>query len=559
MICMTFVAFAFWLSRGLWPNPATRVIADNANDQALIEWFLAHGALVWHGDFSLVTDRLNAPSGVNLMSNASHILHGVIMGPVTMAFGAPVSFALLVPLNLAGTAAGWYLLLARGLGLGRWPGLVGGAVAGFAPGMISQSNSHLHMTAQWLVPPMVLCVVRLAQVTAARKVLAYGVGLALLVTAQVFLGEEVLFLTALTLTLFALTYAACRPRWAREVARTFLVGMLVAMGVALVLLAYPLLLQFTGRQHTPNAPFGAEFFVTDVASFAVFSPLSLAGSPEAGQLATSSAEYNTFLGLPLLLVVLGCVLWRRRSAVSVAAVVSGVVMALLSLGPHVTFEKRRTGWPNLYHFIADLPVISGALPTRYALALIPLIAVILAYTLRDAIARGGFPRVAVPIAIGAALLPIAPVPLAATDRQPVPAFITSGAWRQCVPDGGVLVPVPLPTPLQPDTMRWATATGVAFAIPEGYFMGPHGPGGQTSIGTNPQPTSKLLAEVADKGIAPTIDAKKRDQAREDLRFWKADCVALARVPNEAALHTTLEALLGPGTLIRDAWTWKVNR
>ena len=84
---LVYVCFSVWLSHGLWPSPATRAIADNVNDQALIEWFLAHGVLFWTGDFSLVTDRLNAPDGVNLMSNASHILHGVLMAPVTVIFG----------------------------------------------------------------------------------------------------------------------------------------------------------------------------------------------------------------------------------------------------------------------------------------------------------------------------------------------------------------------------------------------------------------------------------------------------------------------------------------
>src|SRR6185369_9278086 len=136
-ICLIFVLFAFWLTRGLWPHPATSAIADNANDQALIEWFLAQGVLVWRGEFSFVTERLNSPEGVNLMTNASHILHGVIMAPVTALFGAPVSFALLVALNLAGTAAAWYLLLARSLGVRRGAAAVGAFFTGFAPGMIS--------------------------------------------------------------------------------------------------------------------------------------------------------------------------------------------------------------------------------------------------------------------------------------------------------------------------------------------------------------------------------------------------------------------------------------
>ena len=37
-----------------------------------------------------------------------------------------------------------------------------GLLAGFAPGMLSQSNGHPHITAQWLVPFIVLQVVRLA-------------------------------------------------------------------------------------------------------------------------------------------------------------------------------------------------------------------------------------------------------------------------------------------------------------------------------------------------------------------------------------------------------------
>ena len=166
---------------------------------------------------------------------------------------------------------------------------------------------------------------------------------------------------------------------------------------------------------------------------------------------------------------------------------------------------------------------------------------------------------AVPVAVAAALLPIAPVPLAATDRQPVPRFISSGAWRQCSPEGGVLVPVPLPTPKQPDAMRWAAAANVAFGIPEGFFIGPHGAGGKSSIGIYPQRTSQLLAAVATTGSVPEVDAATRAQARKDLEFWRADCVALARVRNEAALRETLEALLGPGTRIADTWTWKIPR
>jgi len=556
--CFVYLAFAGWLFRGLWPDPATRAIADNVNDQALIEWFLAHGVLFWTGDFNLVTDRLNSPDGVNLMSNASHITHGVAMAPVTALFGPAVTFALLSVLNLAATAAGWYLLLARGLGLHRVAAFVAGAFTGFAPGMFSQANSHLHMTAQWLVPPIVWCVIRLTRATTPREIITTAVGLALLISVQLFLGEEVLFLAALTLLLFALAYAARRPRWTRAVAPRFLAGMAIAGGLSAVLLAYPLWVQFRGPQHTPNAPFGASYFYADVASYVEFSPLSIAGSPEAGELATSSAEYNTYLGVPLLLVLLGVAIWRIREPVTVAAMFSGIVMTLLSFGPHVTVNGEQTGWPSLYAILHDVPVVSGALPTRYALALIPLGAVLLAYAMDAAIRRGPIPGLVVSAMVVSALVPTLPRPMATTDRDHVPDFIATGAWQECAPKGGVIVPVPLPTPRNPDLMRWPANAKAAFAIPEGFFIGPYGPGGKSSLGIYPRPTSSLLAEVAKSGTVPEIDDAVREQARQDLAYWRADCVALAKVPNEGPLRTTLEHILGPGQLIADTWTWRVG-
>lgn len=95
---------AGWVTHGLWPDPAGRTLALNPEDQALYEWFLAVDARALLGDFGLLTDRLNAPDGVNLMTNTSVIALGIVFAPVTLLLGAPVTFALLAAANLAGTA-----------------------------------------------------------------------------------------------------------------------------------------------------------------------------------------------------------------------------------------------------------------------------------------------------------------------------------------------------------------------------------------------------------------------------------------------------------------------
>jgi hypothetical protein len=562
-VALFFALLAAWLTAGLWPDPNNHVLALNAEDQTLYEWFLAHDARLLLGDFSLVTDRLNAPDGVNLMANTTVIALGAIFAPVTLAFGAGTTFALIAGLNLALTGLAWYLLFARALGAHRLAALIGGAFCGFAPGMLSQNNSHLHMTAQWLVPLMVWCVVLMVRSAAepgdGRRLLATAVALAALVSVQVFIGEEVLFLTALTLALMAVTYAVLRPGLARRAGPRFVAAMLVTAVAAAAVLAYPLWTQFAGRQGVHNGLFSPDYFSADLASWPAISPMSLAGSPEAARLSTGPAEYNTFLGWPLLTVAAGCALWLRRRPVVIASVVAGLVMAAMSLGPNVVIDGVRTSIYGPYRLLHGLPLVDGALPMRFALALIPLIATILVLAVDRALAdRERAVRIAVPVAVTAALLPIAPTPVETADRAPVPAYFSAGHWRDCVEPGGVLVPVPLPTPQEPWPMRWASAVNVEFALPEGFFIGPYGGSGTASMGTYKQPTSQLLADVAKTGQAPPIDDGRRQQARADLTFWNASCVVLADgTPNVEALRGTVEALLGPATRVADVWSWKV--
>ncbi|GIG89471.1 hypothetical protein [Plantactinospora endophytica] len=569
-VCLLFVVLAGWLTAGLWPDPGARVLALNPEDQALYEWFLAMDSRVLHGDFTLLSDRLNAPDGVNLMANTTVIALGFLFAPVTLAFGAPVTFALLAAAGLAGTAIAWYLLFTRLLGVRRLAAGLGAGLCGFGPGIISQSNSHLHMTAQWLVPVLIWLVVRMVRAAdpqarpdrpgiAWRRVVTSAAGLAAGVSVQVFIGEETLFLAAVALVVFTLAYAAANWSLARRVAPGFLAGMVLAVVLALPVLAYPLWFQFAGAQSVPNGMFSPHYFYADLASWSAISPMSIAGSPEAARLTTGPAEYNTFLGWPLILAAVLAAGWLIRRPVVIACVTSGIVMAALSLGPTIIVDKEQTGITGPYSLLLGIPVVDGALPMRFALALLPLIATVLALAVDHGLAAPEKPvRLMVPLAAVIALLPIFPAQIPTAARPPLPKFIADGHWRDCVKPNGVLVPVPLPTPQEPWAMRWAAAADASFALPEGFFIGPYAAGGQASMGTYKQPTSQLLTDVSKNGAIPAIGPEQRDQARRDIQFWGASCVVVADdAPNATSLRTTLEALLGPGTRVADAWTWRV--
>ena len=204
--------------------------------------------------------------------------------------------------------------------------------------------------------------------------------------------------------------------------------------------------------------------------------------------------------------------------------------------------------------------MADAAPGRFALAAGPLFGVLVAIAIDTGLAATqGRAGLIVPVAVLAALAPVAPTPLPTEERPAVPRYVTSGLWRGCAGDGGVLVPVPLPEPRRPDSMRWAAAADAGFALPEGSFIGPYGEGGRASLGAFPRPTSLLLAQVADTGQVPAVTDAQRADALADARFWGARCFVLAPQRHDAPLRETVQRLLGsPPQRIADVDVWKLS-
>src|SRR5262249_19257648 len=144
---------------------------------------------------------------------------------------------------------------------------------------------------------------------------------------------------------------------------------------ALVLLAYPLWLQFFGRGTYHGTGFDQRIHSEDITAYAAFPQRSLAGL--AGlvdrHLAPNPTEENSFFGWPLLLlVVVAAVLLLRRGRGERRPVIwalagAGLVFAVFSFGPVVKFQRHITGFPLPYSWIAHLPLFDSALPARLAL------------------------------------------------------------------------------------------------------------------------------------------------------------------------------------------------
>ena len=578
LVTLAAVALALWVTSGMWRDPNTRTITVNSSDQALFEWLLAFGGhALTHGENPLFTHLINVPDGVNLAVNTSITVYAAVFAPLTYLVGPPATFLVILTLNLAATAVAWYWLLSRHLVGSRTAAGVGALFIAYCPAMVSHANAHLNWTAGWLVPLLIWGVFRLRR---PGRAVTGGIVLGLLVAAAFSIAAEGLFFTALALAVFLLVWALHPAR--RAEARAALPRMAVGLGVtalvAGVLLAYPLWLHFAGPQRFHGTGFDPLIHSEDIAAYLSYPRRSLAGWARFGtSLAPNPTEENSFFGVPLLLLAVACfaLLWRGADrafrATLLALGVTAVVFAVLSWGPTAKWNGRRTDQLLPFGVLDNLPVINAALPSRLALVVAPVIGLLLAYAIDTLRARPPRRRVigaAWVVGFVAALLPLLPTPLLTSVREPVPAFVTTGAWQRYVPPDGVLTPLPLTVDVYPDGQRWQ-AYALAhrqgeFRIPAGFFLGPGGPDGRGRIGPVPRTFDTLMDQAGRTGLVPIITEGSIEESRADLRYWGVRAVVLAdRVHgakydvDEEALRRTATALLGPPERVEDVWVWRV--
>ena len=481
---VSYSGFAVAIFSHFWRDPSGRMIADNKQDQIFFEWVLTHAAhVVTRGDSPLFTAELNAPLGVNLMANTSVIALAMPLSPITLVFGAAVTFALISTLALAGTATAWYLFLSRRVVHSRGAAYLGALFCGFGPAMISQSTGHPNIAGQFLVPLIVLAVFRLAEPLPPAGRIRRGLTLGALVVVQCFLNEEVLFLTALTVLVFLLLYLP--PPAYRATLRRALPALGIAAGFAVVLLAYPLLHQFTGPQSYRGLPDFVRGLSSDLASFKELSRRSIFGDTAENiaridQMGGPSEE-NTFFGWGMLVLTLaaGVALWRHR--VARALFIAAVIFGVLSLGSRIRYDGRLTEQVGPWKLLAGLPLFDSVVPTRLALVVTPLLGVLVALVADRFVAKSADPdrpdlgvsgRVVWSSRCSWRSFPLLPTPQPASPRDQLPDFFTSGQWRAHLPADATVVPVPGGWFEYLEAMEWATAADLDFSIVGGYFLGP---------------------------------------------------------------------------------------
>ncbi|HYN67843.1 MAG TPA: glycosyl transferase, partial [Ornithinibacter sp.] len=528
-------------------------------DQQAFEWYFgaaAHNLTTLANP--LFSDLQNFPDGVNLMANAAVLGLGIPLAPVTLLAGPSATFLVVELLGLALTASAWFWLFRRRLAVHPLAAAIGAGFVGFAPGMVSHANGHPNFVAQFLVPLIVDRVLRLAQ---GRRPVRDGVVLGLLAAWQVFIGEEVLLLTAIGLTVAGVVYLA----HGRVDLRRMLPGLGVGAALCLAIVAVPLWWQFAGPQSYTSIwhpPAG-----NDLAQLWGRATRSLGADPWASAaLSMNRTEENSFFGIPLLLAAAAVVvtLWRRTLVQALGAVV--LVSLWLSLGEEVTVNGTATGIPGPWALLEQLPVIENVLPTRFALVAVPALGALLALgveEVRRLVARyaghAGAGLAVSGLAALVVLLPVIPTPLLVDQRAPMPAFFSDGTWRDWVDEGGSVLAAPAPWVADTRALEWQAQARWGFPVVAGYFVGPDSTadrGGQ--YGATPTPLTQWMADITQNGPSEA-SASQVEEFHRDLRDARVDAIVLPDARPEApALLASLTTVFGEPEHTGGVYVWDVR-
>ncbi len=582
-----FLAAALIVTWRLWAHLGTATVAGNRRDNAQFAWFIRYAAIaVLHGRLpSLVTTTMNAPRGISMMWNTTLLLPGALLSPVTALAGPQASLTVMLTLGFAGSAASLCYVLRR-YGASLPAAAVGGAVYGFSPALLHAAQGHYQLQFAVLPPLIIDAGLRLCLRTV--RPLRGGLWLGLLVTAQIFIGEEVLFDTALAGLVLALVLALSRPRGVAAAIRSAAPGLAVCACAVLALAGLALERQFFGPLAETGTPFTPDYYKNYLEGFVTpssFEVLHTSASAAAGaEYVGGWPEYLAYLGWPLIVALVVLTVWCWRDLRARACAVTAAALLLLSIGAHplggFTSTTPVTSMTLPWGWLEQVPLLNAGLPNRLSIVADGAAAALLAFGIDRALSRlrrtrlgPGWAAAAVTLAVAAVILPLVPEPLPAQPADPLPPGWTATLTALRLRPWATVLVVPVPTDQLTAALRWEAESGQQISLIGGYYEGPYS-ARQAFIEGYPWPAADnghasidgggvpLLASYLDDywagqySVAPAIS---RAQVAATLSWWRPAAV-IADAASRPRLTAYLMRLFGRPTMRHGAiLAWRLRR
>jgi hypothetical protein len=491
LIAAAYLLVAVGVTWRIWRDPAVMaptngrpVVQDDVLDDF---WFMRYAATaVAHGHLpALVSTTLNWPQGVNMMWNNTELVAGVVLAPVTWVWGPIASLAVLLTLGFAGSAIAM-MVVARRWGAGLVGASLAGAIYGFSPALLVAAEDHYQLQFAVLPPLIVDAALRLAvgRGRPARWGVVTGAWLGLLLSAQLFLGSELLVLTLLVGAILGVLALVQRPMVVAQAWRSLAAGTVTAVAVAGLLSGRAVWVQLVGplKQHgtpwdilTYGSP-EADLFTAPYAVLLHGDFLSFLGHTHQHIL-----ETYAYLGWPILiaLVVLPILFWRDARVRTCG--LAFWVIELIGMGGHQTrlFGYVVGGAALPWHYLEQLPLLNDVVVPRISILADGPAALVIGFAADHALAairrqerwRKPALAAAAAAALGAMIVPVIPQPVpAAAVTEPLPGFTATLAGLRLPSEAPVLF---LPIPADDSLVEgWLSLTNPPISMVGGSCMVP---------------------------------------------------------------------------------------
>ena len=474
---VTYFVLAVLANWNAWTLGATRAL-QSSQDPKLDAWLLAWTPFaVTHGQNPLFSHWVNVPYGANYAANVAIPLLALIASPVTAIWGPVAATNVLISFAFFASAVAGYCFV-RHWTTWRPAAFFGGLLFGFSPYIVAEGIAHLHTMFLALVPLIfiVLDEIFVRQRYSARVL---GVVLGLLVVAQYFISSEVLASTVLLAIIAAVLVALFNRSRVRAQLVRALPALVIGLGIAVVVLAYPILYSLRGPLHyTLTIPTGQ--YQSDLLS-AVLPTSNQAIAPASSaaisdHFANNLSENGAYLGIPLVLLLVASVAVCRQSKVVIIGFLLALSAYVLSLGSPLLVDNHDTGLQMPAGILHHLPLLNGAVLARFS-AFVFLFAALVFGVAIERLRRwpggpaGGWAcpwRSSSPAWCWFPLWPDLPYPEVAVDT---PSFFSTAAVES-VPEGSVAVVYPPTTPVDADSTLWQATAAMRFKMPSAYVLVP---------------------------------------------------------------------------------------
>lgn len=474
------LALAAWWHA--WTGGLGSSVAAGSIDPVSGIWYFAWALhFLAHPTNPFYTHAIFAPGGANVLASPSSLALGVLFAPLTLAVGPVASFGVAA---IVAPAAGAFAAFWAARRYVSWQpaAFVAGLCYGFGPfASVDLRIGHLNL-AFLAIPPLVLLCLDSLVVRGTRRWLATGLALGLLLVAEFFVSTEIEVLLVVEVLIALVLAAILRPRAVASRLRGAWRGLAVAGGVCAAALAYPAWMELAGPGHVTGPVWKT---IPQLSSTVLSTVLPHGQRPLVGFVSSGNGSY---LGLPLLALLVGCLfVWRGdrrlRWAVAMAA-----ISFLLSLGYTLHVTTGNTHVPLPGWLFGRLPVLSSVGMSRFG-AFVDLFAGLAVALVLDHLRRGdlgrrdlaGRPRAALALAAVVAvavLLPFAPVlrwPYR-VDHVTEPAVLRQPPLTDAR-SSEIVLEYPEVDGYQAGAMLWQAEDRLAYSLHDGYSIQPAAGGG----------------------------------------------------------------------------------